>query len=183
MIVMKNKYFICQNINTSSFSISKCSKIYFLCSLGLLSILFIICEQVTYLKFLPALRMRGIQNCKATQRPLAHFERIVHVILLLSIKFILRNIQLQRAYKNEHLTAIHVIKRSIDLHLWIIVSGGWNETHFLIINISWQNSCYINYVTLNLNKLLQLSHVATRCSYFPLFCALCVIWNPQTKKC
>ena len=43
-----------------------------------------------------------------------------------SIKFILRNTQLQRAYNKAHLTAIHVMKRSIDLHLWIMVSGGWN---------------------------------------------------------
>ena len=38
----------------------------------------------------------------------------------------LRNIQLQRVYKeNYYLTSIHVIMRSIDLQLWIIVSGGW----------------------------------------------------------
>ena len=41
--------------------------------------------------------------------------------------FILRNIQLQKAYTRiiYDLTSIHVIKRSIDLQLWIMVSGGW----------------------------------------------------------
>ena len=34
--------------------------------------------------------------------------------------FCLRNIQLQRAFKKNDLTAIHVIKRSIDLQLWIM---------------------------------------------------------------
>ena len=37
----------------------------------------------------------------------------------------LRNIQLQRAYKKNDLTAKHVIKTSIGLQLWIIISGGW----------------------------------------------------------
>ena len=39
--------------------------------------------------------------------------------------FILRNIQLQGTYKKYDLTAIHVIKRSLDMQLWIMVSGGW----------------------------------------------------------
>ena len=40
--------------------------------------------------------------------------------------FISRDIQLQGAYKKYDLTAIHVIKeRSLDLQLWIMVSGGW----------------------------------------------------------
>ena len=40
--------------------------------------------------------------------------------------FIFINIQLlQRAHNFFYLTAIHVIERSIDLQLWIMVSGGW----------------------------------------------------------
>ena len=46
---------------------------------------------------------------------------------------LLRNMQLQRAYKKNDLTAIHVIKRSIDRQLWMQLSthlvrmdsGGW----------------------------------------------------------
>ena len=37
----------------------------------------------------------------------------------------MRNIQLQRSHTHKDLTAIHVIKRSIYLQLWIMVSGGW----------------------------------------------------------
>ena len=39
----------------------------------------------------------------------------------------LRNIQFEKAQKND-LTAIHVIKRFLDLQLWTMVSGGlYNE--------------------------------------------------------
>ena len=37
----------------------------------------------------------------------------------------LRNIRLQRTFKNNDLTAIRVIKSSIDWQLWIMISGGW----------------------------------------------------------
>ena len=30
-----------------------------------------------------------------------------------------------KSIQKDHLTAIHVMKRSIDLQLWIMVSGGW----------------------------------------------------------
>ena len=46
----------------------------------------------------------------------------------------LRNIQLQRAYKKNDLTATDVIKRSTDWQLWIMARDY--KTRFLIINIS-----------------------------------------------
>ena len=76
----------------------------------------------------------------------------------IQFKFILRNIQLQRAYKKEHLTAIHVVYQEIYRlatldygQRWLELNPFSNNKHQLII------TCYINYVTLNLNKILQLS--------------------------
>ena len=37
-----------------------------------------------------------------------------------------RNIQLQREQENNDLTAVHVMKRSIDLQLWIMVRNVKN---------------------------------------------------------
>ena len=49
-----------------------------------------------------------------------------------SQKHYLRNIQLQRAYeKNDH-TAMHVIKRSIDLQLWIMDKHQVKKFTFMV---------------------------------------------------
>ena len=57
-----------------------------------------------------------------------YLDKIVYTNYFADIRIkiiYLRNIQLLKAYKKNNLTAIHVIKRSTDWQLWIMVSGGW----------------------------------------------------------